>query len=100
MATDTLTTKLSRRNMLSGMSAISLSAATLPALAIPSDPDGPDAELLRRIGLAERRREEFNATRLEHLRARGAMVRHPDYPADLMTTPIDDALCAEWKSVV
>lgn len=102
MAAHTLTRKLSRHNMLSGMSAIGLFATTRSSHAVPPAPPavaGPDAELLQRIAVADQRRDEFNAARLEGLRVRATMARHPDYPPDLMARPIDDSLCAEWAAV-
>jgi hypothetical protein len=74
--------------MLSGLSAIGLSAAVPPAVA------GPDAELLRRIALAERRRDEFSAARLEGRRLFSAMTRHPDYPNLTAATMFDAATAA------
>lgn len=90
MATHTLSTTVSRRAMLGGGPVLAALSAVSPAHAAVSadtvstthsDPDpDPDAELLRLMALARRRRDEFNASRLEKLARFRAMVDQPDYP--------------------
>lgn len=74
MADATHTTKFSRRTILAGTTATTVSAIAFPALAAwPSD---PDAALLRRIALIDRLGEKYVARQERHRRRIKARYHH------------------------
>ena len=99
MATPTLNTRLSRRTILAGgVATPALAFPVIQAITNPPDPalsssePAADAELFRRIAVAEHFRNRH--ARMQRLRAR--LPAMPDAPDDLMPLPFRDNCAKPW----